>query len=198
MNNLFKNISVFAVLTVALSGFAACTRTTTAPATDSAGNTAGANTNFAAKTDYPPVSTGIMQSDIKDVDGGSFKLEDKKGKVLLVNLWATWCGPCRSEMPELIAMQNKFKEQGFEVVGLDADDESADEIKTFARSMKLNYQLGVADPKLIGEFRNITRMDGIPQSLLINREGKLTGIFLGGGPKVVNQMRETVEKIVNQ
>lgn len=205
MKNLFKNAAVFVVLSIALSGFSACSNSNTQK--DTAENTTSAAdsvsvtnsaANSAAKNDYPPAPAGIMQAEIKDLDGNTFKLEDKKGKVLLVNMWATWCGPCRAEMPELVAMQNKYKDSGFEVIGLDTDEESPEEIKSFARTMKLNYQLGYADDKLFGEFLKVTRMQGIPQSLLINREGKLTGMFLGGGGKVVNQMKETVEKVVNQ
>ncbi len=199
MKNLFKNAAVFVALSIGLSVFFACSGSDTSKSaaenTNSAVNSAA---DSVAKNDYPPAPAGIMQAEIKDIDGNTFKLEDKKGKVLLVNLWATWCGPCRAEMPELVAMQNKYKDNGFEIIGLDTDEESAEEIKAFAETMKLNYQLGYADEKFFGEFLKITRMQGIPQSLLINREGKLTGMFLGGGGKVVGQMKETVEKVVNQ
>ena len=139
-----------------------------------------------------------MQADVKNLDNTTYKLQDKKGKVVLVNLWATWCGPCIAEMPHLNEMQEKYRDKGFEIIGLNTDDESKDAIDAFAAKQKLNYQLGWADGPMMGEFVKLTKLAGIPQSILINREGQLTGVFTGGGPKVIGQMKETVEKIVNE
>lgn len=207
MRNLLKNVAVFTVLSVALSGFTNCT-STTSPSKDAAEESAAANTNNAANSaaknnNYPPAPSGIMQADIKDLEGNTFKLEDKKGKVVLVNLWGIWCAPCVAEMPHLIEMQDKFKDKDFQIVGLnigndEGEEEPAENIKTFAEKKKLNYQLGYADEKLFDEFVKVSRMAGVPQTILINREGRLTGVFTGGGPKVVNQMKESVEKLVGE
>lgn len=197
MRNLLKSIAVFAVLSVALSGFTSCTSTTSS-SKDTTENAANTNSAGTKGSEYPPAPSGIMQAEIKDIDGNAFKLEDKKGKVVLVNLWATWCGPCRAEMPELVAMQDKYKDKGFEIIGLDTDEETPEEIKTFAQTMKLNYQLGFADPKLMSDFLKVSKFQGIPQSFLIDREGKLRNVFVGGGGKIVNQMKEAVEKTVGE
>ncbi|MDQ3321276.1 MAG: TlpA family protein disulfide reductase [Acidobacteriota bacterium] len=206
MRNLFKIVIVFAVLSIVMSGFTSCT-STTSPSKDAAGS-AAANTNAAEDSaaknnNYPPAPSGIMQADIKDLEGNTFKLEDKKGKVVLVNLWGIWCAPCIAEMPHLIEMQNKFKDKDFQIVGLnvgndEGEEEPAENIKTFAEKKKLNYQLGYADEKLFEEFVKVSRMAGVPQTILINREGKLTGVFTGGGPKIINSMKESVEKIVGE
>lgn len=150
------------------------------------------------KSEYPPIPSAVAQSEIKKIDDSTLKLEDKKGKVVLVNLWATWCGPCRGEMPHLTEMQEKYRDQGFEIIGLDVDAEPVEEIKDFAEEMKLNYQLGWAERELVGEFYRISKFDGIPQSFLIDRKGNLRGVFLGGGKKVIETMKETVEKVVNE
>ena len=87
----------------------------------------------------------------------------------------------------------------FEIIGLNSDEQDTDEkIKSFADDMKLNYTLARADGKLMNELLKISKFDGIPQSYLIDREGKLRGVFTGGGPKVVGQLRETTEKVVNE
>jgi thiol-disulfide isomerase/thioredoxin len=199
MKNLFANFGLFLILSVAFSGFMACTNTVSTQKTSVDENTTSADrTNTAQKNDYPPVPTGIKQAEIKDLDANTYKLEDKKGKVVLVNLWATWCGPCIAEMPDLIEMQEKYKDKDFEILGLNADDETPEEIKAFAEKHKLNYQLGYAHNKLRAEMLKITRLAGIPQSILINREGQLTGVFTGGGKSVVNKMKEAVEKTVNE
>lgn len=206
MKKLFTNFIVFAALSVAFSNFTACSNTASTQKgpvldnTPTASNTANvnANTSTTKTSDYPPVPTGIAQAEIKDVDGNAFKLEDKKGKVVLVNLWATWCGPCRSEMPELVAMQEKYRDKDFEVLGLDVDEESIEEIRAFGKEMKLNYTLGYANEKMVSEFTKLTRQAGIPQSLLINREGQMTGVFFGAGTSAVNKMKAAVEKTVNE
>ncbi|MEZ5425790.1 MAG: TlpA disulfide reductase family protein [Pyrinomonadaceae bacterium] len=140
-----------------------------------------------------------MTAELKGLDGSTFKLEDKKGKVLLVNLWATWCGPCRAEMPELIALQDKYRDQGFEVIGLDTDEnETPEQIKEFVEDMKLNYTIGMTDQKFFNEFVKLTRQPAIPQSMIINREGKMTGLFTGSGEQLLEKLKKTVEKTVTE
>jgi thiol-disulfide isomerase/thioredoxin len=200
MKVLLKNLVLFIVFSFAFSALTSCTGTKSASV--SGNSTAPANTTDAPpekkKINYPPAPSAIMTADIKNLDGTTFKLQDKKGKVVLINLWATWCGPCVAEMPHIVEMQDKFKDKGFEVIGLDSDGEPKDDIEAFAAKQKLNYQLGWADEALVGEFIKVSRLQGIPQSLLINREGQLTGVFTGGGAKTVDKMKETVEKIVNE
>ena len=195
MKKIFTNALLFIALSLVFSSLTGCPTANT----KSDANNPQTSTSPAKSSEFPLAPTGILQSEIKMLDGTTFKLADKKGKVLLINLWATWCGPCRSEMPELIAMQEKYKDKGFEIIGLDTDkSESVSEIQSFAEQMKLNYQLGYADEKLFGEFVKLSKMNGIPQSIVIDRESRLTGVFAGGGAGVVNKMKETVEKIVNQ
>lgn len=197
MKSFFKNLVLFAAMSVAFSSFTACTKTADNQNGSSETSKDAQSSKEAQNSNYPPVPSAIIQADIKDLDGNTFKLEDKKGKVVLVDLWATWCGPCRESMPDLIALQDKYRDKDFEIIGLDSDDESPEVVKAFAQSKKLNYSLGYADGKLMSEFFRITRLQGIPQSILINREGKMVGIFPGGGSRVMAQIKDTVEKTVN-
>ncbi len=188
MKVLLRNLVLFIVFSFAFSALTSCTGTKSASV--SGNSTAPANTTDAPpekkKINYPPAPSAIMTADIKNLDGTTFKLQDKKGKVVLINLWATWCGPCVAEMPHIVEMQDKFKDKGFEVIGLDSDGEPKDDIEAFASKQKLNYQLGWADEALVGEFIKVSRLQGIPQSLLINRDGQLTGVFTGGGANTVD------------
>ena len=204
MKNLFGNLVLFFALCIAFSNFTACSNTASTqkgPGDETA--KPSDSTTESKKGDYPPAPTGVMQAEIKDLEGNAFKIEDKKGKVVIINFWAIWCAPCIAEMPHLVEMQEKYGDKGFEVIGLNAGDddggiEPADNIKAFAEKQNLNYQLGYADGKLMNEFVKVSRMSGIPQSLLINREGQLTGVFTGGGRGVINKMKESVEKTMNE
>ncbi len=182
---------------IIISGLLACTNSTNTQNTRVGETNASANTTAEKKKgEYPPIPVAVAQTEIKKIDDSIFKLEDKKGKVILVNLWATWCGPCRGEMPHLIEMQETYRDNGFEIIGLDVDAEPVEEINEFAKDMKLNYQLGWAERELVGEFYRISNFDGIPQSYLIDRDGNLRGVFLGGGKKVITTMKDTVAKVV--
>lgn len=199
MKNLFVNVVLFFALSILFSSLTGCSKTAGTQKDSMLETTApSASESETKRTDYPPVPVGIIQADITDLEGNSFKLEGKKGKVVLVNLWATWCGPCRAEMPELVALQEKYKDKDFEVIGLNADDESVEAINEFAAKLKLNYTLGYANNRLRSEFIKVTKLAGIPQSILINREGQLRGVFTGAGSRVIDKMKETVDKAVNE
>jgi thiol-disulfide isomerase/thioredoxin len=212
MKSIFVNLALFIILTIAFSGLTSCTNspksengTKESPVPVNGSNTrssAPAENNSApgeTKTsEFPPPPSVLTEAEIKNIDGTTFKVPDRKGEVLLLNLWATWCGPCRGEMPELIAMQNKYSDKNFKVIGLNTDNEGVDEIKEFAAEMKLNYELAWLDEKAaMGLFR-YTRFNAIPQSFLIDREGRLRAVFTGGGPRVLGQMKEAVDKVVSE
>lgn len=208
MKFMTKNTFLFLILTICFSGLTACnssvnsakqTGDSNAAANNSTAKTGNQDsTSEKPKSDFPLIPSALAKIEIKKIDDSTFKLEDKKGSVVLLNLWATWCGPCRGEMPHLIEMEDAFKSKNFEVVGLNTDDESVEDINRFASEMKLNYQMAYADGAMMKEFLSIGRFQGIPQSYLIDRENRLRGVFLGGGPKVIREMKATVEKVVNE
>lgn len=180
--------------------FGACNTATTTQKTP-ADNTSAppANSskteNNTADSKFPPAPAAVMTANVKLVDGGTVKFENQSGKVLLLNLWATWCGPCRQEMPDLIEMQNKYGDQGFEIVGLNTDDETPEQVKPFVEEMKLNYKIGWANAEMMKEFMGISGVAAIPQSFLIDRNGRLRGAFVGGG-SALEKMKVSVEKLM--
>jgi thiol-disulfide isomerase/thioredoxin len=205
MKKILKTFGSLAILSVVFSGFSACSSTSNSQQstvdektsannkTETAANSASAENK---SSEYPPVPEKVAQAEYKTLEGETTKIENLKGSVLLLNLWATWCGPCRKEMPELVAMENEFKSKGFKVIGFNVDDETPEQIKPFAEDMKLNYQLAWADENLYRELLKVSKFNGIPQSFLVDRQGHLRGVFLGGSPKVIKEMRENVEKVV--
>lgn len=111
------------------------------------------------------------------LEGGSYELAAERGKVILLNIWATWCGPCRYEIPELVKLQNTYGKEGFEVVGVSVDGpETADEIAPFVQAAGINYPI-VLDPD--GAIADMFETNVLPTSALIDRDGKVVWTHMG-------------------
>jgi peroxiredoxin len=118
---------------------------------------------------------------LKNLEDKEVKLADYKGKVILLDFWATWCGPCKVEIPGFVEMQNTYGPEGFQVIGISIDDR-LEQLKPFAEEMKMNY------PVLQGLGRDdvtdaLGPIYGIPTTLLISREGKICATHAGMTPK---------------
>ena len=105
---------------------------------------------------------------LKDLSGKTWTLSDLRGKVVLVNFWATWCPPCRKEMPDLEALYERFAPQGLVILGI--SDEEASKVKPFIRERKVTFPI-LLDPGQ--KVNNLFQVDGIPKSFVYNRDGKL-------------------------
>ena len=108
---------------------------------------------------------------IDDMNGKKIKLSSYKGKVILLDFWATWCGPCKAEIPNFVELQQQFGSQGLSVLGLSVDD-TVDKLKPFAADLKMNY------PVLVGLGRDDVQdafgpIWGIPTTFLISRDGRI-------------------------
>lgn len=140
----------------------------------------------------------IVDAELKAVTGAPIKLSNYNGKVLLVNLWATWCGPCRLETPELVKLYNEFRSQGVEIVGLSTEnpETSAESVRKFVNDYNVNYRIGWATPEVA-----ITLMQGrdaIPQSFVISRDGRVIRRFVGFNPiSVPPQIKEAIQEALN-
>jgi peroxiredoxin len=104
------------------------------------------------------------------VDGKTFDIAAERGNVVFLNLWATWCGPCRGEIPELQAMHDKFASRGFKVVGVSLDDTGIDGVKQFATEHKMTYPIAY-DPQ--GKLAELFQTSVVPTSVIIDRGGKI-------------------------
>ena len=114
---------------------------------------------------------------LKDLNNKDVKLSSFKGKVILLDFWATWCGPCKIEIPWFIEFQNKYKQQGLEVIGVVTED-TLEKAKPFAAQWKMNYTI------LQGNERDdvgdaFGPMFGLPVTVLISRDGKICGKHVG-------------------
>lgn len=130
--------------------------------------------------DAPPASFDFV---LKDVDDKPVNLADFKGKVILLDFWATWCGPCKIEIPWFIEFQERYGKQGFQVVGVSVDDKP-EQLRPYVAEMKMNYPVlqGLGHDDLMDAFGPIL---GIPVSTIISRDGKICARHTGLSSKDV-------------
>lgn len=141
----------------------------------------------------------VMEAELKAVSGAPIQLSKYAGKVLLVNLWATWCGPCRLEIPELIKFHKEYRARGLEVVGLSTEDpeESAEKVKKFAQDFNISYRVGWATADVAITLMQGT--DSIPQSFLIGRDGRVIKRFVGFNQNTTPPLiKEAIESALNE
>ncbi|MFN7925990.1 MAG: redoxin domain-containing protein [Bryobacteraceae bacterium] len=113
---------------------------------------------------------------LKDPNGQSVKLADYKGKVVLLNFWATWCGPCRLEIPWFAEFEQKYKDKGFAVLGVAMDDEGWEVVKPYLEKMKMNYRVLLGNDTVATLYGGV---DSLPTSFMIDREGRIAAIHIG-------------------
>lgn len=118
---------------------------------------------------------------VKDMNGGDVRLTEYKGKVILLNYWATWCGPCKVEIPDLVALQDQYRNKGFVVLGVSQDDDP-ETLRAFAGAYKMNYPVlvGRDHPDLLDAQGPLW---GLPTSYLIGRDGSICTRHLGPATK---------------
>ncbi|MEQ1885851.1 MAG: TlpA disulfide reductase family protein [Bryobacteraceae bacterium] len=107
---------------------------------------------------------------LKDVNGSPVKLSDYKGKVVLLNFWATWCGPCKLEIPWFMEFEQKYKDRDFAVLGVSFDDDGWKSVKPYITEHKLNYRVMIGSEELGQLYGNV---DALPTSFIIDRQGRI-------------------------
>ena len=121
------------------------------------------------------------------LDDKVISLEDFKEHVLIINFWATWCGPCRKEIPGFIELQDKYKDKKFSIIGMSMDRTGESAVKNFINANNMNYPIIIMGKELQQEFEKAMgqRIAGIPTSLIVNRDGKIAKIHVALKPKRV-------------
>jgi len=107
---------------------------------------------------------------LRNLDGRPFNIADYKGKVVLLNFWATWCAPCRAEIPDLIKLQKKYGKKGLQIIGIAYPPEKLSEVRRFARKFGVNYPVALGSKS---DKTRFTAAETLPMTIVIDRGGKV-------------------------
>jgi len=141
----------------------------------------------------PPVETNSLNNLGWTLSDGKHSLfSEYKGKVLILDFYATWCTPCRKSVPHLIGLQKKFGDQGLQVIGLNVGGPGdEEEVSDFARELGIQYPLAIPDEELVTFL--LSDIDAIPQTFIFDRDGLLADRIIGFGPSAGARIDEVVE-----
>lgn len=152
-----------------------------------------------------PEAAGPLVLDVSDGDslamapdfelprlgGGTLRLRDYRGRVVLLNFWATWCPPCRAEIPDLVALQAALEDEGLTTIGVSLDEGGFKAVRPFAASHEINYPLVVDDGAVAAAFGSLY---GLPTTLVIDKRGRIVRRVIGLFP--VEEMRPVLEELL--
>jgi peroxiredoxin len=117
---------------------------------------------------------------LPDVEGRAFSLAEQKGNVVLINFWATWCAPCRRELPMFQALQNQYQDKGFRMVGISLDENNEKVVPPFLKNMGINYTNLLGDGQIEKTYGPI---EGLPTSIIVDRQGQIRYKATGSYPR---------------
>ncbi len=154
--------------------------------------------NNPATANLTVLTPEVLNAPIQTTDGRTIRLADYRGKVVVLDLWATWCPPCREEIPHLVDITREYGGRGVEVIGLTIDArESLQTINNYAQNLNINYAVGLPE-SVVGPTMTRERGGVIPQTYIITRDGRILTRFVGFDPaRSAPQLRAAVERAVN-
>src|ERR1041384_5295384 len=128
---------------------------------------------------------------LQDANGKTVKLTDFKGKVVLLDFWATWCGPCKLEIPWFIEFQRKYKDRGFSVLGVSMDDDGWQSVKPFIQEIGMNYRVVLGDDKTGDKYGGI---EALPTAFLLDAAGRVASTHVGLSSR--RDLEDGIEKLL--
>ena len=129
----------------------------------------------------------------RDINGKTIRLSDFKGKVVLLNFWATWCVPCRAEIPDLVKLQRRYRARGLRIVGVTYPPERRSEVRSFMRELKISYPLVIGSKKTKQSF---TSSGTLPLTVIIDRQRRVRGVI--EGVMYSDEFEEKVRSLLNR
>ena len=154
-----------------------------------------------APTGPPTMSVlpeSLLSRELKDIDNGSFRLADFDGKVMVVNVWATWCGPCRREVPDYEKVRKEFAGREVEFIALTTEDPLAarGQVQKFVRDMNFGFRIGWADPATARILMN--GKSSIPQTLVVDKHGQIISHWRGySATESRDRLKQAIEKALS-
>ncbi|MCA1614041.1 MAG: TlpA family protein disulfide reductase [Acidobacteria bacterium] len=128
----------------------------------------------------PTAARGQTQAapalELRDLKGRRHRLSDYRGKVVLLNFWATWCPPCRAEMPDLVRLQRRYRTRGLRIIGITYPPETARAVRRFAAKLRVNYPVALGTEEMKTLF---TRSETLPLTVVIDRDGNVRELIEG-------------------
>ncbi len=199
-------VALTAATLCAVVAAASCTSTDTARDNANAanGNKPTVTVTQSRGTQPPPpaqsdtLSAEIMNAEFQTLEGKTVRLSDFKNKVVVLNLWATWCGPCRQEIPHMVEINKEYAAKGVELIGLTTENPQTDEAKVrdFVKSFNINYTVGWAHASLrLGLMRG---RQSIPQTFVIVPGGRVVAHFPGFSQNLPTMLRASLDKAMDK
>jgi thiol-disulfide isomerase/thioredoxin len=129
---------------------------------------------------------------LESLDGKTMRLSDLRGKAVLLNFWATWCTPCKIEMPWFVELQSEYGAQGLQIVGVAMDDASKEDIAKFAKDMGVNYPILIGKEAVGDQYGGVP---ALPETFFIGRDGKIVDKILGlkGKGDIVEDIKKALD-----
>lgn len=127
------------------------------------------------------------------LNGESFQLSDQKGKVVLLNIWATWCPPCHDETPEFVKLFNKYEDQGLIVLGVSIDEQGRSVVRPFVEKYEVSYPVIIDDGSILDKYGPTM---GIPTSYIIDKKGNLR--YFAVGPLTLKELTPRIEDLLEE
>lgn len=127
------------------------------------------------------------------INGETFKLSQQKGKVVLLNIWATWCAPCREETPELVDLYSEYRNQGLEILGVSIDEQGRSVVDPFLEKYEVNYPVVIDDGAIMDKYGPTM---GIPTTYIIDKEGSLR--YFAVGAITLKELEPRIQKLLKE
>ncbi len=132
------------------------------------------------------------QFSLPNLDGKQVNFKDFANKVIIVDFWATWCGPCREEIPHLNKLYEDYRGKGFEIVGISMDTDSPDGIKKFTKDLRMEYTVVIGNDNVAQDFGGVM---GLPTTFIIDRKGNIVKKYTGFQPSFMREIEETIKQL---
>jgi thiol-disulfide isomerase/thioredoxin len=140
-------------------------------------------------------SSGLASDfSLKSFDGRDITLSQLKGKVVLLDFWATWCGPCKESIPHLVQLYKNYRQSGFELVGMNVDKGDWEAVRRFVLSMDIPYPVVIAPEDVVRSYR----VTGIPVTFLIDKKGMIREKLVGFSGSIAKQLDTKVADLISE